>query len=43
MRPEQIQELLHAMNVPKMAHTNPSENQAGDGSGDEGVRDGNPP
>ena len=32
MRPEQIQDLMRAMNVPKVAQTNPDESNAGDGS-----------
>lgn len=31
MRPEQIQDLMRAMNVPKVAQTNPEESPAGDG------------
>jgi len=30
MRPEQIQELMHTMNRPKLAQTNPDESQRGD-------------
>jgi hypothetical protein len=30
MRPEQIQELMHAMNVPKVARTDPEESLSGD-------------
>lgn len=30
MRPEQIQDLMRAMNVPKVAQTNPDESNAGD-------------
>ena len=32
MRPEQIQELMHAMNKPKVAQTNPERAAAGDES-----------
>jgi len=32
MRPEQIQDLMRAMNVPKVAQTNPDESNTGDGS-----------
>lgn len=32
MRPEQIQDLMRAMNVPKLAQTNPDESTAGDGA-----------
>jgi hypothetical protein len=31
MRPEQIQDLMRAMNVPKLAQTNPDESSTGDG------------
>lgn len=31
MRPEQIQDLMRAMNVPKVAQTNPEESNSGDG------------
>jgi hypothetical protein len=34
MRPEQIQDLMRAMNVPKIAETNPEESNSGDGPGD---------
>jgi hypothetical protein len=34
MRPEQIQDLMRAMNVPKIAETNPEESHSGDGDGD---------
>ena len=30
MRPDEIQELMHQMNQPKMAHVLPSENDEGD-------------
>ena len=30
MRPEQIQELMHAMNQPKVAETDPEEHDAGE-------------
>ena len=30
MRPEQIRELMHAMNVPALAHVIPSEDDEGD-------------
>ena len=32
MRPEQIQDLMRAMNVPKVAQTNPDECTSGDGA-----------
>ncbi len=32
MRPEHIQDLMRAMNVPKVAQTNPDESSTGDGS-----------
>jgi hypothetical protein len=32
MRPEQIQDLMRAMNVPKLAQTNPDECATGDGA-----------
>jgi len=32
MRPEQIQDLMRAMNVPKLAQTNPDESTTGDGA-----------
>lgn len=31
MRPEQIQDLMRAMNVPKVAQTNPDESDTGNG------------
>lgn len=31
MRPEQIQDLMRDMNVPKVAQTNPEESSSGDG------------
>ena len=31
MRPDEIEELMHQMNQPKMAHVLPSEGQDGDG------------
>jgi hypothetical protein len=31
MRPEQIQDLMRAMNVPKVAQTNPDESNTSDG------------
>ena len=31
MRPEEIEELLHQMNQPKVAHTLPDESDQGDG------------
>jgi len=31
MRPEQIQDLMHTLNVPKIARTNPDESHRGDG------------
>jgi hypothetical protein len=30
MRPEQIQEFMQSLNGPKVAHTDPSEDEAGD-------------
>ena len=35
MRPEQIQDLMRAMNVPKLAQTNPDESSTGDGQDSE--------
>ena len=34
MRPEQIQDLMRAMNVLKIAETNPEESNSGDGTGE---------
>ena len=34
MRPEQIQDLMRVMNVPKIARTNPEENPSGDQRGE---------
>ena len=31
MRPEEIEELMHTMNQPKLAHTIPDEREHGDG------------
>ena len=31
MRPEQVQDLMRAMNVPKLAQTNPEDSSMGDG------------
>jgi len=31
MRPEQIQDLMRALNLPKLAQTNPDDSQTGDG------------
>jgi hypothetical protein len=36
MRPEQIQDLMRAMNVPKIARTNPEQSPSGDQSGGKG-------
>ena len=30
MRPEEIEELMHAMNQPKIAHTLPDDSESGD-------------
>ena len=40
MRPEQIQDLMRAMNVPKVAQTNPDESNTGDGQQAGAARDG---
>jgi hypothetical protein len=36
IRPQQIEELLHTMNQPKIAHVLKEEHHAGDGSDDDG-------